>query len=1386
MAETNPSPSPTSAPALSASTSMSTSASTSISIDAANTGSPVQQGQRDHIQLNQHTQLNNESEDGSSEDSEDEEEDDDDSDDDDEEDDAVESQLMVAGKRSFSRVQPLREADTAGRAVPRLNKSSSFSRDDDTDTDQWASETESQYTDGGGAHTTDGEGDPREFRGRSSQPIRKLNDSVFSEASTDAEYRSSEYSTSSHGDYMAALEQSSPAGRSSVGNEQKRERRSSAFIPLSAYITPEESMSSASPLRFRSTAEGPPIPTNQVPPTPRRPTAILDSSADYSNAVSSSSIFVPPSTRKPSLFVPQSDTLMSPSIVFVPPSPASSRKPSLFVPASTSIPSSRRPSSLPAQSATASPKNVGIGNFSELQRSMVTMTVLEERDSVPKNPPLRPSNVSHTLASVAPENDTPPMTPVDQSILNLDPKSLLSKNRSRFSALPTITSTLTSPSHPTPPSTSPHSSATPHTPGDNKQLPQTLSDTDPFLLKLIALTTQNTTTPTTASLTSQQPLTIQGHPPPRSTSFHYIPGMGSTPPSSKGSRSPSPNPSSLKDTIHMNPPQHNIPLPDKHQPAPSQHDATPQTLLRVARARTYISARYALLEHQVSTLGVAYNPLAVIRYRREAWQVAVRQKAPMGDVRKVRMLKGGWEVGVEEWRDWVDAGCGGGASVGREKSLRDGGWGGGGVEKLKDSLTRSGGGGGGGGGGKTGVLSGGGVMSGTGSVSVANNDTQAAQEASLFGSAEITVGSPPLTENESSMGRLSLARRRSLSADPNVAPSTSLDNPKQKVLKRFRSGTVALNAMLGKGRKPMGGVAANRRASALLIEERHRESPDGLEMVEESTLLNSLFGGDSTTNNERPPIPTPIPEDPTPSSQSQPRRLAPSASIEDDTAQVRQSRSTNRFINTRNILQSPNNPNRQTIMSTMAGDIERWIGNVLEGNNNGDDANVPDIGGDAGVGDDVVDRKWSGKRKLRLGGAKKRREDEQVGSSVMNPPLLDEFGNAALIDEAGLMALGDVGKKTRRKSRKQREAGEVVGEQSNALFRLPRIKVKVEGALSGAKKMFGTSMLSKEEDVPGDSNSPKEKRKSAKRLIRLSKEKKVPLEELETKSERSLPRSSNGSPLIRRKSSKKIRRKSSMGTLGLDIKDRSGLSDSPDVTSSVAPKDSETSSDIKSELLTTSSKARTVKGLEVQVIDVGNAVSRLLNMVLEMRSIERKELVEKLRPYAELITNFQIILNPKMFNPISLKEMTASADQLHGTLISPKFITHEAQAINLTANHEKLTSTITSLSRALEAGDATIQSMILEMEKLGKDINETGSRRVKELEDHIQHKVALNKGPLHGVMEVLYQFLEAVLIVVGYIIWVVYKGVKFGQQGWEMIVGQAVVGQVIKEVVEGK
>ncbi|KAJ3042835.1 hypothetical protein HDU99_010015, partial [Rhizoclosmatium hyalinum] len=150
-----------------------------------------------------------------------------------------------------------------------------------------------------------------------------------------------------------------------------------------------------------------------------------------------------------------------------------------------------------------------------------------------------------------------------------------------------------------------------------------------------------------------------------------------------------------------------------------------------------------------------------------------------------------------------------------------------------------------------------------------------------------------------------------------------------------------------------------------------------------------------------------------------------------------------------------------------------------------------------------------------------------------------------------------------------------------------------------------------------------------------------------------------------------------------------------------------------------------------------------------------------------------------------LKEMTASADQLHGTLISPKFITHEAQAINLTANHEKLTSTITSLSRALEAGDATIQGMILEMEKLGKDINETGSRRVKELEDHIQHKVALNKGPLHGVMEVLYQFLEAVLIVVGYIIWVVYKGVKFGQQGWEMIVGQAVVGQVIKEVVEG-
>ncbi|KAJ3236240.1 hypothetical protein HDU78_004705 [Chytriomyces hyalinus] len=76
--------------------------------------------------------------------------------------------------------------------------------------------------------------------------------------------------------------------------------------------------------------------------------------------------------------------------------------------------------------------------------------------------------------------------------------------------------------------------------------------------------------------------------------------------------------------------------------------------------------------------------------------------------------------------------------------------------------------------------------------------------------------------------------------------------------------------------------------------------------------------------------------------------------------------------------------------------------------------------------------------------------------------------------------------------------------------------------------------------------------------------------------------------------------------------------------------------------------------------------------------------------------------------------------------------------------------------------------MIVDMEALGKEINETASRKVKVLEDHLQMQEALRRGPMNSAVEVGYQFLEALLIVLGYLIWIGYMGYKGVKQGYSL------------------
>ncbi|KAI9353489.1 hypothetical protein BDR26DRAFT_889984 [Obelidium mucronatum] len=1071
-----------------------------------------------------------------------------------------------------------------------------------------------------------------------------------------------------------------------------------------------------------------------------------------------------------------------------------------------------------------------------------------QRDNLPLSPPTITTNLAGPSRSSG-----------DYFTMNMNPKSLLTKQKSRISALPSTSFSLpTSPalSSSTPTTTPITPSAANQYQNDQQQLPETLSDTDPFLLKLIALTSSPISP---NSLATPSNFHIQDQPPPRKSSFHYT--SVSTPPSSKDhSRSSSPEPQpSITSSVTSKPPI-SISAPADH--SKHQITASTATVQRAARARNHIAQKYQLLAYQMTTLQQPYNPLAVIRYRREAWQAAVKAKAPSGDIRKVRMLKGGWDVGAEEMKDYLEVmasrrnnNVGGGAATATQQQQqmspqqqqqqqqgqdfvlsekRSGASLLGGKAsvfgKWKESLTR----------GSTG-------SSNKLQQQLQHQNQQQQQNihpsssSALLGGGDNTntIFSNPSLPTDAEHRYQSLGRRQSASESLGASQQIVSKQSTQKVLRKLRSGTVALNVMLGKGVAYRTGHNMGRRKSTLLTEQEQAESP--AVVIQESALLNMFLGGglggggysdDNSggegvnennlgtvgagggSDGEGERLDDFVEARPQDQEQLQDmhQRLLEPARIEDDpsAAQPRMSRTRNPFKSPRINLRSPERP---TIMSTVAGDIERWIGNV-----GGYGAYVGEVGGDgegasnlatgetAAAGDEAHEKPRR-QRKMRLGRRRKEEvmeeRDVNVGSITVDeaadahqntpsPPLTEGRKRQAKHSLHAVAASVESGSM-------EHDGGDPT--TPNTLFRLPRLKVKADGGsldqpmdsngpVRTRKKIFGGGNLLAKEDKNQPphhgSSSPTERRKG-KRVVRLGKEKRVVESTLELSDELG---ASPSPVLIRRKSSKKFRRKSSLGIHGLNLKDPSHAFDSPsELTSSAVPgKDTETSSDVvttKSDVATASSaRAKVIVNddLESQVVDIANAVLRLLKLGLDRYREDRDSLVARVRPYAELIATFNIISNPKPLLPINLKELSSSTDQLTATLVSPKFITHEAQYQSLLSNLEKMSQAINSLSKALENGDALTKSMIQEMELLGSDINERGSRRIKVLEDHIQHKEAVKRGPMHAVMEIVYQFVEIVLIAVGYIIWLVYKGVKFVEQGYGMVFA----APPLKDVSEGE
>ncbi|KAJ3392685.1 hypothetical protein HDU84_003691 [Entophlyctis sp. JEL0112] len=986
-------------------------------------------------------------------------------------------------------------------------------------------------------------------------------------------------------------------------------------------------------------------------------------------------------------------------------------------------------------------------------------------DPAPFQQPRLPPRTSNNLLTV------PTAAPLKTS----DPKQLLSRQKPKLYTGPTTSATVLDPLSPTATSAA----------GDVSREP--LSNSDPYLLKVIALTN--------AALPSPQPSPAA---PARKSSFLYSPDAAAVVGSNIGGSS---GPTLLKPP---NAPESDASSMDR---GIGRVVPTAQTVSRATRAKLAIAQRYALIMHAVSmatenahsspmaTSGSrgasvnGYNPLAVIRFRREAWQAAVKANAPARDVRKLRMLRGGWGVGVDEFEEFLrgraaalDARAPAGNARGSLNSAAE-------DDQFHESRA---------------------IGPTSSSAEVSPQHQHHARLSGVFSHNVMDISStdalkptasmnsdttsPPSTVISPAQAATSADPSKSTSFTPAISTETQASTSTsgrekhntQTVLKRLRNGTDALNAMLGKSVPSTRNRSHSNSMRTVSVGSRDHaaqaggdasagglSSPQVDSLLETDPKLLTLFLSGHFGSSLSPPSASTAKQ----TSPESPSTFAGADSASEDviepppllSAQVgpagnRDVRSGGRIAGrisvtnaTRGILRS-GSPERARLMD----ELQHWI--VGSGPRDGEEASEsgrPSVA----VAESARRRPGTPRRskkaiverssKTRM--EDKEDEDEESTDSDMPKPTPFKSKKASRkegkketnafdltemhVNHANIFRIPRPGKK--KKDRSVSLAGILESERKNSML----------NALLGEEPSVSGEYMSPAEESEGKKLEPLDRKETKSSSARLS-----PIPSVEAKNSF---KSRDKKPVERRRSAKIQMKKKSNSTLGTQRSEHSRRS------SNRFSSDLGSRPESKSERASKSSSTSQKNDVEAQFEDVARSVSHLLSMILSSCVIRQTELKAKLDSYNSIIDAFNVVEKVEPFS----EEYSMSASHLTVSVIPAKFLTHEVQVESLRANLEKLNSTITGILGSFEEGNERIKTMILETDGLGVEINERSSRRLKAVEDAIQHREVVRNGTMNTVMEVLYQCLEALLIVVGYMIWLVYKGAKLVQRGYEAVAG---------------
>ncbi|KAI8612830.1 hypothetical protein BC830DRAFT_1135041 [Chytriomyces sp. MP71] len=975
-----------------------------------------------------------------------------------------------------------------------------------------------------------------------------------------------------------------------------------------------------------------------------------------------------------------------------------------------------------------------------------------------------------------------------------NPKALLSKQRSRTSTF------ITSP-------TMLHSSVP-----QAISTAELLTDTDPYLLKLIALTSPQKGSP------------IISPPPPRSTSL-IIPESQYTSESGRTSPFESMGGTSLA-SGEATPISMNRCLPPNLSNAPNDLPYIPTsfTLARSERVKSVVGTKYSLML-QIFDSGAStahlhgsltklkhnsvlnYNPLAVIRHRREEWQAAVKGKVPSTDIRKLRMAKGGgWIVGNDEIYEYMLA-------VLQLNAVREPSF----VTSQGSSKPKS---------------------SALENEHSADRADHTANLSSIQSPIKIIAGNinrfwsirrregrkngkertqtnqnvVPPHENENVEHQVGQSSKSSallsqgtavtseisvqaddfnysLQSKPSGEHSIESDSMTgsghgRQFVNRVRTGTGALNSILGKSTKkkvfsslnglPSRNLASRR--SSFVSDDGHHIGDDFSQfhaeptILEESNLLNMFlagqFGQDHNVgswlgleeiNEESQHLQKDALQgalEPEPCENELNDQIVPHMTIESGDDFRGRSSLAHTFKAGRHLLRSPERAGY--IISNVGTEVGRWIGSV-GGMGSGAHADQS--------GDEVTLSK--GKmlpRTLRPGNK----------SSAESNNIAEVAKDAAKDAVVYLEKKMKVGQSIRQKGKRNRaKPTQDTTPTNDTEF---QSRYKEEGK---PKDNLVKQWLSVKEDL-SISHSVKDhvnERRRSKRLVRVNLEHKTSdtaVQALELISEVESPatpsQSASSHPvMIRKKSSKRFIRKSHAG---LRLPDNEDVNSTSEVTGKDAIRDVGDISDFEAIEVDAmpSMSSLYANHAETSLIEAANGVLQLLRLIVNASHKKREFLKVKVDAFEAVASKYDVHNCSNYGQHLDYKDSSSleqlNAMSLQNTVLRAKFVTHRAQLINLQSSMSKMNDLLSGISQDLEKGDHCIQTMISQMENMGDQINQNSSQRLKTLEDQIQLQDTIRQGPMNSVNEFGYQFLEALLIVLGYVVWILYMGYKGVQHGF--------------------